>query len=1143
MRIDSVTAHAFGPLAGQSLSLAPGMTVISGANESAKSSWHAALFAAACGRRRGRGAGSREDRHFADLHRPWDGGEWRVSAMVALDDGRRIELDQDLGGRVNCRAVDLITGADVSNEIMYEGSPDASRWLGLDRRSFAATACINQAELLSILAVADGLQEQLQRAAATAGTDATAAAALDRIAAFAREHVGLDRPTSVRPLRCAVVERDRAMQALEDARRAHADYLDLVAHAQDLRARAVVETGTVRNAEGALKDLEALHGLARGAADAQAAADRAGERFAELSAGAAAATRVLAQVTELDARFGGRPPAGFSEAAQLGSDVAAALARWQAAEAPTSMTGQTSQQLRAQLAALPADPAGDLLVAESVRVTAVEWEGAVAVLAAHDDREPDRGLRSANAGAMDDESATALQAAIAAGPTSVRELAAALDTALHADDTTRRSWARVRADHEPARIEEANERAAAAEAQTVARRTAETVQAAEQTAMFAAAVTEANRRATTQPAATGRAGSRWRSTGGLGSPLLIAAGVLSTLGVVLVLLGLPVPGLVALAAVVATLAAGAVLRVFARRVPRPVEHFQHLDGQRAPAGHQPVIDAEFAPGQLEDDPSVALARRAADEARTTAAHAQSLAIQASSRVVFLADQEQAARAAAAQAEARLVAVQHECRERGLPCNSHALRMLAEQAEAAGDQEDQWAAWLHTRSVYEAAVQTAEHQLRTALVERGTRVAEPAEPVRDILDNYEQACRERSVQAQAAAGRGALQGAFADRLRAEQAYDTAERTRWSAGVELADIAHRVASCPGDCGADSWRAESDADLTGLGPTAVAAAATHVRALTGWRSQRDEQFATAQRDAEAWATLQHLCAGQTLVEMTTSVEQWTAAAAAAQSKATAAIEAAEMAHAERDLAADLAAGIAEVDVIAAADADIVGKWVQVARHDLADHRAVASTASAAAESLEGELRERARTLHSVPEAEEAFARANAELDRVEELSDTLKATSDFLTAAQDRVHRSIAPVLAATLQRWLPRVTAGRYLDAIVDPKTLQVQVCGPDRRWRQADLLSLGTAEQIYLLLRVALAQHLTLSGERCPLVLDDVTVQADADRTAGILDLLLELSADRQVILFAQEPAVAAWAAEHLVGGDHALRLLQPIGSE
>ena len=48
MRIERVTGHAFGPFTGESLDLAPGLTVVSGPNEAGKSSWHAAIRAGIC---------------------------------------------------------------------------------------------------------------------------------------------------------------------------------------------------------------------------------------------------------------------------------------------------------------------------------------------------------------------------------------------------------------------------------------------------------------------------------------------------------------------------------------------------------------------------------------------------------------------------------------------------------------------------------------------------------------------------------------------------------------------------------------------------------------------------------------------------------------------------------------------------------------------------------------------------------------------------------------------------------------------------------------------------------------------------------------------------------------------------------------
>ena len=70
MRVRSVTAHAFGPLQGETLRFADGMTVVHGANESAKSSWHAAIYAALCGRRRGRAPSAQERRSGPARRRP-----------------------------------------------------------------------------------------------------------------------------------------------------------------------------------------------------------------------------------------------------------------------------------------------------------------------------------------------------------------------------------------------------------------------------------------------------------------------------------------------------------------------------------------------------------------------------------------------------------------------------------------------------------------------------------------------------------------------------------------------------------------------------------------------------------------------------------------------------------------------------------------------------------------------------------------------------------------------------------------------------------------------------------------------------------------------------------------------------------------
>ncbi len=345
MRIERVTAHAFGPLSEQRLDLAPGMTLVYGPNEAGKSSWHAALYAGLCGMRRAKGQPILVDREFRDDHKPWDDDRWDVEVLVTLTDGRRIEIRQDLAGRVDSRATDVSLGSDVSSEIMFEGSPDGSRWLGLDRRAFLATACINQAQLLAISDDPGLLQEHIQRAAATRGTDATAAAAVERLDAFRRAQVGEDRSNSTKPLRAAKVARDRVWGALVAAQRNHEEYLALAAESDAARERADREAADLRPLVAAL----ALHR----AAIARDRADRA---------------------AGLAVRFPDGAPPALADADDAAGRVASALDAWDDRPTTVVLDPPTSEELELELGRLPAMPTGDLDPAAEVLDAKAEYD-------------------------------------------------------------------------------------------------------------------------------------------------------------------------------------------------------------------------------------------------------------------------------------------------------------------------------------------------------------------------------------------------------------------------------------------------------------------------------------------------------------------------------------------------------------------------------------------------------------------------------------------------------------------------------------------------------------------------------------------------------------------------------------------------
>jgi uncharacterized protein YhaN len=141
------------------------------------------------------------------------------------------------------------------------------------------------------------------------------------------------------------------------------------------------------------------------------------------------------------------------------------------------------------------------------------------------------------------------------------------------------------------------------------------------------------------------------------------------------------------------------------------------------------------------------------------------------------------------------------------------------------------------------------------------------------------------------------------------------------------------------------------------------------------------------------------------------------------------------------------------------------------LTESQAGSKNAQSLLNQLTGQVVEQERNLPDVVGAEECFDQTIAQLERVESLEKTLEITLRFLKEARDRVQRDIAPHLAMAVQDQLPAITANRYHEVLVDPANLRVTVRPRGGEWRAASLLSHGTSEQIYLLLRLAVAKHL------------------------------------------------------------------------
>ena len=148
------------------------------------------------------------------------------------------------------------------------------------------------------------------------------------------------------------------------------------------------------------------------------------------------------------------------------------------------------------------------------------------------------------------------------------------------------------------------------------------------------------------------------------------------------------------------------------------------------------------------------------------------------------------------------------------------------------------------------------------------------------------------------------------------------------------------------------------------------------------------------------------------------------------------------------------------------------------------------------------------------------DAQLDEVTETAsrlqrdyDALEIALEALREADDQLHTRFSPQLSQGAGDYFRRLTRNQFSQVTLDRGlniTLREEGSLADR---PLALLSQGTADQLYLALRLAVADLVLPDPQACPLILDDALLAFDDNRLALALRLLTELAQERQVILF------------------------------
>jgi uncharacterized protein YhaN len=154
------------------------------------------------------------------------------------------------------------------------------------------------------------------------------------------------------------------------------------------------------------------------------------------------------------------------------------------------------------------------------------------------------------------------------------------------------------------------------------------------------------------------------------------------------------------------------------------------------------------------------------------------------------------------------------------------------------------------------------------------------------------------------------------------------------------------------------------------------------------------------------------------------------------------------------------------------------------------------------------------------------------------TLTLARSLLRTTLDEYTAQRQPEVLANASELFSACTAGRYPRVAQTACGDEIEVLRADGKKLSVDALSRGTREDLYVCLRLALAEQFGRRSGRLPFLADDVFVNFDPTRAQAALGALAQFAQCNQVVLFTCHPETVARVRR--VAPDAAVRDLAEI---
>lgn len=146
-------------------------------------------------------------------------------------------------------------------------------------------------------------------------------------------------------------------------------------------------------------------------------------------------------------------------------------------------------------------------------------------------------------------------------------------------------------------------------------------------------------------------------------------------------------------------------------------------------------------------------------------------------------------------------------------------------------------------------------------------------------------------------------------------------------------------------------------------------------------------------------------------------------------------------------------------------------------------------------------------------ALSSMREEYDIISGEYEAISLAVELLKEADTEIQSRFSPELGRVAAGYMSAVTGGKYSDVLIN-RDFSAKVRAADGAVaREAEYLSAGTLDLMYLAVRLAVCELALPAGENCPLIIDDALVNLDETRQKQAMELLAEIAKTRQVILF------------------------------